>query len=76
MGLRMLKMTSNKAAGEKEPETYRLFHPPSPEPVKTGSLPRGTSISFFEPRTQVGKGRVSARLGSGGCSQVIFSTLG
>jgi hypothetical protein len=69
-------MTSNKAAGEKEPEAYRLFHPPRPEPAKTGPVPRGTSISFFEPRTQVGKGRVLARLGSGGCSQVIFSILG
>jgi hypothetical protein len=54
---RMLKMTSNKAAGELQPEAY----------------PLGYVEDCFEPRTQVGKGRVLARLGSGGCNQVIFS---
>ena len=76
MGYRMLKMTSNKAAGENEPEAYRLFHPLNPEPAKTGSIPLATLIRFFEPRTQFGKGRVLARLGCGGCNQVIFSILG
>jgi len=76
MGYRMLKMTSNKAAGEHKPEVYRLFHPPNPEPAKTGSIPIGTLIRFFEPRTQFGKGRVLAHLGRSGCNQGIFSILG
>jgi hypothetical protein len=50
-------MTSNKAAGELQPEAY----------------PLGYVEDCFEPRTQVGKGRVLARLGSGGCNQVIFN---
>jgi hypothetical protein len=66
-------MTSNKAAGENKPEAYRLLHPPRPKPAKTGSVPLGTLISFFEPRTQFGNGRVLARLGAGGCNQLIFS---
>jgi hypothetical protein len=76
MGYRTLKMTLNKASGENEPEAYRLFHPPNPEPAKTGSILLGTLIKFFEPRAQFGKRRVLARLGCGGCNQVIFSILG
>ena len=75
MGYRMLKMTPSKAAGEFRPEAYRPSHPPCPEPAETGSSLRYVE-DFFEPRTQLGKGRVLARLGRGGCNQVIFSILG
>ena len=74
MGYRTLKMTLNKAAGEKQPEAYRPSHPPCPEPAKTGSSLRYVE-DCFEPRTQLGKGRVLARLGCGGCNQVILSDL-
>jgi hypothetical protein len=41
-----------------------LSHPPSPEPAKTGSFPGVDYVKDFEElRTQLGKERVSARLG-------------
>jgi hypothetical protein len=41
-----------------------LSHPPSPEPAKTGSFPGVDYVEDFEElRTQLGKERVSARLG-------------
>jgi hypothetical protein len=66
---------SNKAAGEVKAAGV-LFHPPSHEPAVTGSFPVvGYVEDFDEPRTQLGKGRVLARLGRAGVMDGVFSIL-
>src|SRR6476620_4852381 len=68
------KWPSNKTAGEKKAETYRYITRPAlsrPRPA----LSHGYVDDSFEPRTKLGKGRVSARRGQGGCNVVIFSIL-
>ena len=62
MGDRRLKTCVNKAAAEKKPEAYP-YHPPCPEPAKTGSFPMGYVEDFFEARTHCGK---TVRLGAPG----------
>jgi len=69
----MLKMTSNKAAGEKKPEAYRLIHPPNPKPAEAGFFPMGTLRIVSSRECNFGKGRISVRLGLDGCNQVTFS---
>jgi hypothetical protein len=38
----LLKMVMNKAAAEIATGGVPIFHPPNPEPVKTGSCPLGS----------------------------------
>ena len=61
---RCSKRLSNKAAGEANTAGVPIFHPPNPEPAETGSFPMvGYVEDVGKPRTQLGKGRVLARLG-------------
>ena len=62
----MLKKPGNKAAGEQTPQAY-LFSPAQPRARLDGRFTRvGYVEDVCDPRTQLGKGRVSARPGLGG----------
>jgi len=68
------KWRSNKTAGEKKAEKHRYITRPAlsrPRPA----LSHGYLGDSFDPRTKLGKGRVSASPGQGGCDVVIFSIL-
>jgi len=59
-------LLSRKVAGENKPEAY-LFSPAQPRARLDGRFTRvGYVEDLFTPRTQLGKGRVSARPGLGG----------
>jgi hypothetical protein len=68
------KWRSNKTAGEKKAEKHRYITRPAlsrPRPA----LSHGYLGDSFDPRTKLGKGRVSARLGRVGVMEACFNIL-
>ncbi len=50
--------------------------PARPEPAETGSFTRGRYVEpLSDARTKLGKGRILACLGMGGCNEAFFNIL-
>jgi hypothetical protein len=72
--MRMLKKVIQRGRRGDKPQAYRYFTHPALSQQRLAPSP-GYVEDFGEPRTKLGKERVLARLGKGGCNSAFFSIL-